>query len=549
MKARDRVIGIFAFVVVAVVAGLVVTTVLDAQDRGRLALERNQAATVRQLAAGMEQRFGSTLESFLGLAQQPLTFGQADPADHAVVQRIQDLVPDAQSGMLLMSPDRTLTNGTLLRDPSLVGSVVDRPGLAELIESGKPGILPAAPGLTTDALTLAIAAPIPDDAGKIKGVFVFESVIAVDSDFNKEIAALRGSGTGSIIFTDSLGTVIVANDPDLLGRPFAETGLKEADLEGADVTREGSRLRRVEGRVVATAAVPSADWRLVFSQDEEDFEAGLGERVQTALLMIILAGLVAGAVAFAAVLRRLRAERIERRRIEQINATREEFVSIVSHELRTPVAGVLGFLQSTLDHWDALDEDARRHAVRRACSNAQRLQALTRDVLDTSNVEAGDLTYSFDIVNLASEIDASVLAARDLDPARLVSFEAPRETAWVRADPDRIQQVMMNLLDNALKNSPRDRPVSVDLRIEGHDAVVTVTDQGAGLAESEVNTIFEKWVRGRSSVYGSGLGLYLAREIVRAHHGRIWAEPRPEGGARFGFAVPLAPTTADTPVS
>src|SRR5436305_3245513 len=143
-------------------------------------------------------------------------------------------------------------------------------------------------------------------------------------------------------------------------------------------------------------------------------------------------------------------------------------MSIDSHEQRTPVTGLLGFLQTTLDHWDAMSENDRRSALARAATNARRLHALTRDVLDTASIEAGELSYSFEVIDLGAEVASAAIASQDLQPSRHLSVSAPDAHAWVRADPERIQQVLTNLLDNANKNSPPESPVEI---------VVTMSNQ------------------------------------------------------------------------
>lgn len=529
---RDRVIAGFAVLLVSLLSLLIVTTVLDAQGRGRTALERNQESTIAQLAASMDQRFSSTLVSLSGFALGPFTFRVGDPADRARIQALTNLNPQARTGILLVNTAGIVTGGTLLRDPKSVGAKLERPGIAEMFTSGRPDILPAATGLTTTLPTIAIAFPVTGKDGASSGGVVFESEVAVDSNFNKEIAELRQGRTGRFTFVDDLGTVIVSTDAALLGKPL-DRGL-----------REGSPgLHRAGALVIGRADLPTIGWRLVFTQETEEFEAGLGKRVQLALLLLIITAVLGAGIGFIAILRRLRAERIERERIAEINATREEFISIVSHELRTPVAGIAGFLDSALDHWSTMDDEGRLHAMKRARANARRLQVLTRDVLDSTGTEAGEFTYSFDLIDLAAEAEASVIAAREVEPDRGFEFNHTGGPAWVRADPDRIQQVLLNLLDNGVKSSPRDSKISVDVTIDGQDVRVSVRDHGAGLSETDMDKMFDKWVRGRSSVHGTGLGLYISRRIVEAHHGRIWAENAPDGGAVFHFSVPL--TTAE----
>jgi signal transduction histidine kinase len=166
-------------------------------------------------------------------------------------------------------------------------------------------------------------------------------------------------------------------------------------------------------------------------------------------------------------------------------------------------------------------------------------------VLDTATIEAGELTCTFDDVELGAAIRDGVVGAGDAHAGRAVSFDAPDEPIWVRADPDRLQQVLGNLLDNAAKSSPPDKPIVVEVERDSSHALVKVTDQGAGLGgDASADRLFDKFVRGRGhGVRGTGLGLYISRQIVEAHGGRIWAENLPGRGAQVSFTIPLA--TAD----
>lgn len=528
-RTRDRLLAAGAVAVVVALSGLVVRTVLDAQARGREALRRNQESSIEQLAASMDQRLESALASIAGIAVGPYALVPGDAGDQARLDQLQALNPEARSGMMLVDRAGRITAGTLLSDPGLIGSILDRPRLSDALAGAESVILPAAAGVTTELPTIAIFVPIFDAEGALDGGFVFEAVVAVDSDLSKEIAQLRQGRTGVFTFIDELGTVIVSTDATRLGEPI------DASLRDGPVG-----LQRSGSLVVGRADVPSAGWRLIFTQDLEEFEAGLGRRVQTALLLLFVVTLIGAGLAFAAVVRRLRAERAERARMQEINETREEFISIVSHELRTPVAGIAGFLDSTLDHWQLMDDEGKHHAVSRARANARRLETLTRDVLDTSAAESGELSYVFDVIDLSAEVDAGVEAARDHHPGRQITLRPCPTAAWVRGDPDRIQQVLMNLVDNAIKNSPADRPIEVEVSVDDENVVVAIRDHGPGISDAERERLFEKWVRGRTAVQGTGLGLYVARMIVEAHHGTLKADEAPGGGEIFTFSVPLS---------
>jgi two-component system sensor histidine kinase KdpD len=237
----------------------------------------------------------------------------------------------------------------------------------------------------------------------------------------------------------------------------------------------------------------------------------------------------------------LRASRREQKRLADLSDTREEFISIVSHELRTPATGQLGFLQTLLDHWDGLSDEDRHKTVTQAYANARRLHALSRDVLDTASIESGELPYAFEVVDLVGAAETVVHATPTQD--RELVITGPDQPVAARADPERIQQVLTNVLDNAIKNSPAGSQIDIVVTTRDNEALVEVSDRGLGLTDEEFGRTFEKFSRGRhTGVTGTGLGLYICRLIVTAHGGQIWAERREGGGATIAFTLPLVST-------
>jgi signal transduction histidine kinase len=210
---------------------------------------------------------------------------------------------------------------------------------------------------------------------------------------------------------------------------------------------------------------------------------------------------------------------------------------------------MLGFIQTTLDHWDVMTEDERRRAISRAMASAKRLHSLTRDVLDSSSIEAAGMSYAMNDVDLREEISSAVAAERDLRPDRTIELDVPDGPAWVRCDTDRVQQIVTNLLDNAVKSSPPMAPIEVSVRDDGQWVEICVRDHGPGLSDAELTRVFEKFVRGRTSTpSGTGLGLYISRRLVEAQGGTIRAENAADGGALFVVALPRVAAPAE-PVS
>ena len=536
-RRRDRVIAGLAVVLVALTVGLVLATVLQAKRAGTQALEELQRDQVQQLSKSFDSRVVSALDALDNFASAPppwsATVRNSKDADR--IAQLQAYNPGAKTGMVILDRNLVVANGTLLRDPSIVGRPLTRPGLAAVLD-GKPVLLPVGPGLTTALPTIAFAFPLRNARSQVIGAFLFESEVSTDSDFSKEVGQLKRGRTGAFSFVDSTGVVVASSNPGLLGRPLDEQLVKGG--------RSG--FYRGDGRVAAAERVESVGWWTVFTQDAEEFEGSLTGPLDSALLFVLIAGAIGAGVGFVLLSRRLRRARQEQRRLEQIAAAREEFISIVSHELRTPVTGLLGFLQTTLDHWDIMGDEERRRAVGRAQSSARRLHALTRDVLEASSMESGALEYAFTAIDLRDEISSAASAVRDLMPDRMVSVSVSDQACWVHADPDRIQQVLTNLLDNALKSAPPLSPIEVTADVRDGRVRVAVTDRGPGLSADELVKVFDKFVRGRASTtVGTGLGLYICRQVIEGHGGRISAESSTGAGTTFAFELPLVAAPAE----
>jgi len=240
----------------------------------------------------------------------------------------------------------------------------------------------------------------------------------------------------------------------------------------------------------------------------------------------------------------------ERRAVERLKS---EFVSTVSHELRTPltsIRGALGLLGSGL--LGTIDDKGKR-MLEIAVSNTDRLVRLINDILDIERIGSGKSELS------RRHVDAHAVMVQALEGVLSMADQAGVRLAIERAsgdlwgDPDRIVQTLTNLLGNAIKFSPRDTTVTVSGAANGAEFVFCVSDQGRGVPEEKLETIFERFSQVDASDSrdkgGSGLGLAICQSIVRAHGGRIWAEKNDPVGSRFQFTIPLAVASAVTPES
>jgi signal transduction histidine kinase len=247
----------------------------------------------------------------------------------------------------------------------------------------------------------------------------------------------------------------------------------------------------------------------------------------------------------ASAIQNIRAYESERRTVEELrrlSALRADFVSLVSHELRSPMAAVIGAARTLQQRWRELQPAQREAFLALIANETTRLATLMGDVLDTSRIDAGTFSYSF------TDVDLGVLVHETVAAASLGQDEVPilaeiGSLAPVRADPERLRQVIANLIDNAVKYSPAGEPVGVHLAGRNGAAVIAVADRGPGIAAVDQRLIFEKFGRvtrtGSGSKPGTGLGLYIARSIAEAHGGTLEVSSAPGRGSTFTLTLPV----------
>lgn len=542
-RFRERLGPLLAGGLVLAVAVGVLLLLQSAVDQGTKALTKAKLGQIQATANSFNARVTSQLSAVAGLGSQPWQLVPGSKQDAAVLHTF-DVDPNAKSGFFLIDAKDTVTEGVLLR-PGTLGSTYAPPAWATMkkqLATSPAVVLPVTThGLTTELPSYAFVVAIRGTApGSVRGALVLEQALTTSSPFQQEIEQLGKGDPSSAawFFVDSSGSVVATTLSSGLG----------GQVEDRRYLSARSGRTTLGKRLVFIGDVPSLGWRIVFREDRSQFVSALSAPLQRAGLILVLLLLAVGLTVVVILVRRLREAREQERRLTELTRSQAEFISVVSHELRTPVAGVLGFLQTTVDHWDTLSDLDRRGAVQRAMSNARRLQAMTRDVLDTESIESGRLGYAFQRVDLGSELRTAVAG---MDTTHTINLVTPPTPVPLDADPDRLQQVLSNLLDNALKNSPENEPVRVMTEVVPGDRPlvrVSVIDQGPGVAPESRERIFEKFVRGNpNAVSGTGLGLYIVRRIIEAHHGRIWCESASGSPTAFVFELPIA--RADEPVS
>jgi two-component system sensor histidine kinase KdpD len=212
----------------------------------------------------------------------------------------------------------------------------------------------------------------------------------------------------------------------------------------------------------------------------------------------------------------------------------------ISHDLRTPLVSITGALTTLEADGEGLDAATRRNLVVVAREEADRLNRLVGNLLDMSRIEAGALRVHREPGDVQEVIGA---ALERLDAAlrdRPVTVDVPASLPAVPMDFVLIVQVLVNLVDNALKYSPAGSPIEIRCRAERNQVQITVADRGSGIPPEDLERIFDKFFRVQrpEATAGTGLGLAICKGIVEAHGGRIWAENRPDGGAVLTLVLP-----------
>jgi signal transduction histidine kinase/CheY-like chemotaxis protein len=241
----------------------------------------------------------------------------------------------------------------------------------------------------------------------------------------------------------------------------------------------------------------------------------------------------------------------ERSRVEAATRAKDEFVAMVSHELRTPLNAILGWVR--LMRGGSLDESKKAHAFEVIERNAEAQNQLVADLLDISRIMTGKLRISASQVDLANVVDMVVEGIRPAADAKRLRMETrlDRANSVMRGDSDRLQQVVWNLLVNAVKFTPKDGMVGVKLERIDSDVELTVEDSGEGIEADFLPHVFESFRQfdgGASRVHGGlGIGLSIARHIVELHGGSIRANSQGRGfGATFVVRLPISPVVSTT---
>jgi two-component system, OmpR family, sensor histidine kinase KdpD len=242
---------------------------------------------------------------------------------------------------------------------------------------------------------------------------------------------------------------------------------------------------------------------------------------------------------------RLRRENLRIAVLQRTDELRAALLSSVSHDLRTPLASIKAAASSLLQEDVQWDEETKRSFARSIEREADRLNRLVSNLLDMTRIEDGAIKPEKEWYMLPELVQDVLGRLRPLLHGRVVNTQVPTDLPPIELDYMQIDQVLTNLIENAVRYTPQDSPIDVSAHYDGGQVVINVADRGPGIPPADLERVFDKFYRvldGKPNTghpSGSGLGLAVSKGLVEAHGGRIWAEPREGGGVVFSVALPL----------
>ncbi len=273
------------------------------------------------------------------------------------------------------------------------------------------------------------------------------------------------------------------------------------------------------------------------------FAVMLGVALLTSALTERIRRQAAAQVAMAAEHDRLRDAAQATRLQAETERLRNSLLSSVSHDLRTPLATIAGASSSLLELGSVQDEETRRALLKTICDEASHLSQFVENILQMTRLQSGSLVLHKEWQPVEEVIGSALGRMETALAQHPVSTHVPQDLPMAPFDGVLMEQVLVNLLDNAVKHTPPGTPIELAASAGGRQLAIEVADSGPGIPEEEKERVFEKFYRirrpGVKAQAGTGLGLCICQAIVAAHGGRIWVENRPGGGARFRIALPI----------
>ncbi|MDB4993528.1 MAG: hypothetical protein JWM74_960 [Myxococcaceae bacterium] len=260
------------------------------------------------------------------------------------------------------------------------------------------------------------------------------------------------------------------------------------------------------------------------------------------LVAVVISGLTQRVRTQAEQRAKLAAETEDARVLVEAERLRSALLSSVSHDLRTPLAVITGSASTLVQDGERLDEPTRRDLAQTIFEEADRLNRLIRNLLDMTRLESGTVKIKKEWQPLEEVVGAALDRSESKLEAHRVDVRLPPDLPLVPLDGVLLEQLLINLLENAAKYTSPSEPIEILATAGEHEVVVEVADRGPGIPAGDEKRIFEKFQRAarEGETGGFGLGLAICRAIIAAHGGRLWVENRKGGGASFKFSIPIA---------
>ncbi|HYR28624.1 MAG TPA: ATP-binding protein, partial [Thermoanaerobaculia bacterium] len=381
-------------------------------------------------------------------------------------------------------------------------------------------------------ITQSLTILVQDVTDQVSARREIENLAGMMGERSARLDSILGSMTDGLWVYDANGKVVDVNQAAL--NMFGLASRAEAVEHGSFTNLH---LRDSEGKRVAPEEMPQA--RALAGQTVPDYLA-VGKHLISGRdldLSIAAAPIESkGIVGAVLVIRDITG-------LQELDRKKDEFLSVASHELRTPLTTIKGYTQLLAQTVNELEPDERATYINAVLGEIERMMGLISELLDVSRIETNRLQIHPQAIRWVDFIAGRISAFRVQHHNRDIRFEVATPETIVHADPDRMRQVIDNLLSNALKYSGDGTDIDVSVLVEGSHITTAVSDHGIGIPRDEIPQLFERFHRARnvSSRYsgGLGLGLYLARAIVEAHGGRITVHSEEGTGSTFAVLMPL----------
>jgi len=381
-------------------------------------------------------------------------------------------------------------------------------------------------------ITQSLTVLVQDVTEQVRAKREIEALAQMMAERSARLDSILGSMTDGLWVFDATAHVVDVNQSALT---MFGLGSRMEAIENASFAN--FVIRYPDGRPVPADDLPQA--RALRGQTVPDYLAmgrhlitGKDEDISFAAAPIESNGIV-GAVL---VIRDITA-------LQELDRKKDEFLSVASHELRTPLTTIKGYTQLLAQTVDDLGSAERATYLTAVLGEIDRMMGLISELLDVSRIETNRLQIHPQSIKWVEFLERRASAFRVQNPARSIVFEPDVDETIVVADPDRMRQVVDNLLSNALKYSSETARIEVFVKVQDGQMLTSVADEGIGIPRDEIPKLFERFHRARnvSSRYygGLGLGLYIARAIVEAHRGSISVESEEGRGSRFTIRLPL----------